>query len=486
MPQRQRVSSIGLPFALTRFLSLVSLVLILASTLAIALFIGRAANKTLLSRQQQYSQLVAANLDRQIFRRFTAPTFLQFGRIALQHPAQYKLLDEVIQTSIVGQQIQSLRIFDQVKVIGYSLNQDEVGRTDIPVSGLDQVFDRKKPVYEILSPMSQWKAFFMFKLPPRSFLLHTVYPLSIDTPYLSAVGIHLQEDDTVLGVLELTHDITQDYALIVRFQWIILLTCIGSSLVLYAILQYFIIRAERILADRMQRTRKLEAELHQNEKLASMGRVIASIAHEIRNPLGIIRSSAEFLLRRTPKEDSSHRIIEAVFDESCRLSQTVNDFLDYARPRPPQQMLVDMALVLDQACGFLESEFSRHSIALVRERQGDLALLGDKDLLYRAVYNVLSNALQAMGEHGTLQVREQGEADQVRLEFHDSGPGFPAELLARVLDPFFTTKDNGTGLGLPIVNTIVSSHGGRLELSNHPEGGALVVMILPRRQEDSQ
>ena len=473
----------NLPFALTRFLSLVSLVLILASTLTLAVFIGRTANKMLLSRQQQYSQLVAANLNRQIFRQFTVPVFLQFGRIALQHPSQYKLLDEVIQTSIIGQQIETLRIFDQVKVIGYSLSSDEVGRTDIPVSGLDSVYERKKPVFEIVSSISHWQAFFRFTLPQKSFILHTVYPLTIDTTFQT--GIRTPEDSPVLGVVELTHDITQDYATVIRFQWIILLTCIGSSLVLFAILQFFIVRAERILADRMQRNRRLEAELHQNEKLASMGRVIASIAHEIRNPLGIIRSSAEFLLKRTQETDSSHRIIGAIFDESCRLSQTVNDFLDYARPRAPQRMLVDMSLVLDQVCGFLESEFTRRDIQLVRHKQGEMSVTGDKDLLYRAMYNIIANALQAVDANGVLTLDEFGESGDVRIICHDTGPGFPPEVMDRVLDPFFTTKDNGTGLGLPIVNTIINSHGGHLKLANHPKGGALITVHLPRLHEDT-
>ena len=472
-----------LPFALTRFLSLVSLVLILASSLGLALFIGRTANKILLSRQQQYAQLVAENLNQQIYRRFTVPTWLAFGRIALQQTAQYERLDEVIKTSIGSQQIESLRIFDQVKVIGYSLNREEEGRADILVSGLDAVFERKRPIYEIVSPMPHWRAFFSLDPPPKNFMLRTVYPLSIDLSFHDATEIPLVSDE-VLGVIELSQDITQDYAAVIRFQWIILLTCIGSSLVLFAILQFFIIRAERILSVRMQRTRKLEAELHQSEKLASMGRVIASIAHEIRNPLGIIRSSAELLLRRAEDNDPSTRILEAVFDESCRLSQTVNDFLDYARPRPPKYMPVDTGLILDQVCGFLESEFSRYQIELHREQIGDLTVAGDKDLLYRAFYNVLANALEALRGPGLIRLRAEGELEEVTVAFADNGSGFPADALERALDPFFTTRDNGTGLGLPIVNTIVSSHGGRLDLSNHPAGGAVVAITLPRLRKD--
>lgn len=114
--------------------------------------------------------------------------------------------------------------------------------------------------------------------------------------------------------------------------------CLLSSVVLFGLLLMLIHRAERVLAERMHRNRLLENELHSNEKLAGMGRVIASIAHEIRNPLGIIRSSAELLQRRTDKADSgTARILGAIYDESVRLSQTVNDFLDYARaaPAPP-------------------------------------------------------------------------------------------------------------------------------------------------------
>jgi signal transduction histidine kinase len=481
---QQRASGKNLPFALTRFLSLVSLVLILVLSLGLALFIGRTANRTLLSRQQQYSQLMAENLNQQIYRRFTVPTWLTFGRIALQHPAQYERLDEVVRSSIVGQNIDSLRIFDPIKVIGYSLDREELGRTDIFVPGLDVVYEHSRPVYEIVSPMPLWRAFFSFTLPEKSFMLHTVYPLSVDLTFRRQISIP-GDEAPLLGVLELTQDITQDYATVIRFQWIILLTCIGSSLVMFAILQFFIVKAESILYERMQRNRRLEAELHQNEKLASMGRVIASIAHEIRNPLGIIRSSSELLLRRAAEDDPFRRIQKAIFDESCRLSQTVNDFLDYARPRPPRYAPVDLGQIIDQACGFLEGEFSRLGVGLDQQREGDLTVVGDKDLLYRALYNVLSNALQALSGKGEIRILARGDVEGVSISIRDSGPGFSETNMDKILDPFFTTKDNGTGLGLPIVNTIVTSHGGRLFLDNAEQGGARVTISLPRRHEDS-
>ena len=109
-------------------------------------------------------------------------------------------------------------------------------------------------------------------------------------------------------------------------------------------------------------------------------------------------------------------------------------------------------------------------------------LIAVKTLLSISV--LLANALQALGGPGLIQIAARGETGQVVVVFRDSGPGFPPEAIAKALDPFFTTKDNGTGLGLPIVNTIVSSHGGSLALDNHPDGGALITVTLPRLHED--
>ena len=283
-----------------------------------------------------------------------------------------------------------------------------------------------------------------------------------------------------MGALELTQDITSDYEQILLFQGVVVVTCLLSSVIMFALLLMLIQRAERVLADRMAKNRQLENELHSNEKLVSMGRVIASIAHEIRNPLGIIRSSAELLQRRMGKADAgTSRILQAIYDESVRLSQTVNDFLDYARPRQPRQDLVDLDLVLSQVLAFLEGELGRVGVAIERATSPGLWVRGDKDLLYRAIYNILVNGQQAMDGPGIIRISSRRSDDgRVVLEALDSGPGFDPALLDSVLDPFFTTKDGGTGLGLPIVSSIINSHGGEIRLANGPEGGALVRILL--------
>jgi hypothetical protein len=244
-------------------------------------------------------------------------------------------------------------------------------------------------------------------------------------------------------------------------------------------------RAELALAVRMVEAQRLQQELHQHEKLAGMGRVVAGIAHEIRNPLGIISSSAELLLKRAGAENpGTVKVLQAIYDEAKRLSRTVSDFLDYARPRQPKQDPVEIGQVIDQALAFLGPDLAKRDIGVVRAGMLDapLHVLGDRDLLYRAFYNIMSNAMQAMSASGMLTInlgRSDEPAPSVVLIFHDSGGGFPKDNIAQLLDPFFTTKDDGTGLGLPIVNNIVASHNGTLALGNAPDGGAEVRVTLP-------
>lgn len=469
----------NLSLSYARTLSWVSLVLILLTSLGLSFFISNSARETLLTRQENFARLLAQNLNSQIFRRFALPTILASGRIALRQPTQYAHLDRVVQSVIQGLPVQHLRIYDFSRVVAYSTQKEELGKTGIAPSYLDEIMHGSGSRAEIDSSIPGWQAPFRVPLRPGTFVLRVLYPLRSDVPLREG------EPPPVMGVLELTQDITDDYEQVLTFQGIIVVMCLLSSVILFGLILMLIQRAERVLAERILKNRQLENELNSNERLASMGRVVASIAHEIRNPLGIIRSSAELLQKRNDKADiATARILTAIYDESVRLSQTVNDFLDYARPRQPRQDMVDVNLVLDQVMAFLEGELGRHGVAVERETDKNMFLLGDKDLLYRAFYNILVNGQQAMDGPGILKIhgklgRISGEDEQICLEFLDSGPGFDMTCLPNLLDPFYTTKDGGTGLGLPIVQSIISSHGGRIELQNGPEGGALVSVILP-------
>lgn len=463
-----------LPLSYARTLSWLSLVIILCTSLGLSVLISNSAREILLTKQEDFAKLLATNLSHQIYRRFTVPTVLAYGRVALRQPAQYERLDQIVQSVIHGLQVERVRIYDFGRVVAFSTDREDLGRTGVAPPGVEEALKGSTPKFEILSTIPMWQAPFRLPLEPGTFVLRTIYPLRGES---TGDG----EELPVMGVLELSQDITSDYEAVLSFQGLVVGMCMLSSVVLFTMLLLLIRRAERVLADRMAKNRALENELHSTEKLVSMGRVVASIAHEIRNPLGIIRSSAELLLRRTDSADATtSRILGAIYDEACRLSQTVNDFLDYARPRQPRQEAVDVNMVLGQVMAFLEGEFGRQQVAVELDMEEGLLAVGDKDLLYRAFYNILVNSQQAMDGPGIIQVTgRRGENNRIELTFRDNGPGFDPDTLPSTLDPFYTTKHGGTGLGLPIVKSIITSHGGTIDLENNPEGGATVRIGLP-------
>lgn len=473
------MSEKNLPFNLAKFFSYISLILILISSVILSFFIGRTTIATMLETQEEYALLLAENFNKQVFRKFTLPVTYASGKVSLSDPAQYKLLDDVIHSQLHGLQLESVRIFDDRYTILYSTNEKEVRRTDLYTSGIPLVFQGKPHHFDVLSAIPYPQALITPQLKNGTFLLRTVYPLTIDNDFKN---LRLRGSEVpILGVLEIVQDMTSQYRSAIRAQWLIILGFLVSSLILFFLLHFIARKAEVTLSRRMARNRQLEAQLHQAEKLASMGRMVASIAHEIRNPLGIIRSSSEFLLRRHKSEDATTQaMLSAIYDESCRLGTTVNDFLDYARPRQPKRDEVNVHDLINKAMVFLSNEFQKNAVEVHASLPDDLIIQGDPDLLYRAFYNILSNALQAISGSGSIYIDgHHADNDHIELSFRDTGPGFSDEILKKAMDPFFTTKDSGTGLGLPIVQAIVSSHGGVMRLDNWPEGGALIYLRFP-------
>ena len=467
-----------------RLLSWITMGLILLSSLVISVIIANSARDTLLEKQKDYALLMAENLNHQIYQRYALPLVIGGrGLSLLDQTTRFEPLEDIVPPLLHGLRVYDLRIYSHNSTITYAINSELIGDKGLASPEVAGVRLTDVPAYTIESTIPFWKALFMFHLPPGSFTLRTTYPLRLETRLLS-----FENDGPTLDVLEFSQDITEDYRIVIGFQWLIIATTFISSMMLFSLLWFFIKRADRILFERMQETQRLERKLHQHEKLAGMGRVVSSIAHELRNPLGIIRSSAELLLHKTPDTDSSKGLLAAIYDESCRLSQTITDFLDYARPKTPRRDAVDMAVILDQALAFLGNSLAEQEITLAKSVSGNSTVPGDKDLLYRALYNVLINASQAGGRGAAIMVDMREKNSHVVISVTDSGPGFDLAQLDKYLDPFFTTKDGGTGLGLPIVQSIITSHDGTVEIGNDPQGtgGAKVVMTLPTSVPDGE
>ncbi len=464
---------------IAKYFSWFSFTIILILVTVLTLLLGRSTLDSSIKSQEEYLHLLADNFNRQLFRRFTVPIALAEDQISLREADQYRLLDETVENMISGLDVRDVKIYDENGQTVYSINYE-----DVMSDGLDEViakrfFSREQNYYfEERNSLSYVEAFFTRDIESGSFLLKILYPLSVDVDLISFFG-----EASILGILELTVDITAHYENAISFQRYIFLIFTTSILILFGFLQYIARKAEIVIYERIEKNKQLEIQLHQQEKLASMGRMVASIAHEIRNPLGIIQSSTQLIASRNKDnlDTASQKIIHAMSDEIKRLAEIVNDFLDYARPRVPRQDDVDITFCITKAITFLENKIKDEEIDLEVKMDSQYIVKGEEDLLYRALYNLISNAIQAISESETKALKisaTQTNSKQIEIHICDSGKGFSEEAIVKAFDPFFTTKETGTGLGLPIVKSIIEAHGAQINIKNNNDCGASVEIIF--------
>jgi signal transduction histidine kinase len=237
-----------------------------------------------------------------------------------------------------------------------------------------------------------------------------------------------------------------------------------------------------MLIERATRQKKLEEQLQQSEKMASIGQMVATIAHEIRNPLGIIRSSGEVLANKeNPDPARIRKLAGIIVEEATRLSLILTDFLDFARPRSPAANRLDVREVLSKVKSHLEHEIQSRDIKWFDYYTDgeDPIISGDSDLLYQAFLNITMNAFEAMPEGGTFKVTVSVQNSYVVVDFEDSGHGISESDISRIFSPFFTTHEMGTGLGLSVVHNIVSSHNGEVNVRSEEGKWSVFSVSLP-------
>jgi signal transduction histidine kinase len=231
-----------------------------------------------------------------------------------------------------------------------------------------------------------------------------------------------------------------------------------------------------------------QRELVRRERLAAVGELSASVAHEVRNPLGVIANAVATLTRMArPELDSpTWELLGAMGEEVQRLDLLITGLVDFAQPLEPCLLPQPLAPVVEGALeAALHSEPRPSGLQVTRALDPSLpeALL-DAQLLHRALNHLFLNALQAMPAGGSLRVElthanEQPGPPHARITISDTGPGIPPEVMKRLFDPFFTTKALGTGLGLPIVRGIVEAHRGQVEVQSMPGKGTTFSLLLP-------
>jgi signal transduction histidine kinase len=223
-----------------------------------------------------------------------------------------------------------------------------------------------------------------------------------------------------------------------------------------------------------------DKQIMQAEKMAAIGELAAGIAHEIRNPLGIITGSAE-TVRKHKDQKIREEMTRYILEESNRINGLISSFLDFARPKEPKLMGCDLREVLEKTLLLLSPQAKTLGVEIRKEiPQGPLHVSIDPDQMRQAFTNLGVNALEAMPQGGVLKVTVLENArDKVSIRFSDTGKGIPKELKAKVFDPFFTTKEGGTGLGLSIAHRIISQHAGTLSVEGGEGEGSTFTIVLP-------
>ena len=234
------------------------------------------------------------------------------------------------------------------------------------------------------------------------------------------------------------------------------------------------------------RLRQAEAEARRSERLAALGQMTAGLAHELRNPLGVIQASAETLGKEPPPEGAlAKELAGYISSEVQRLNTLVSRFLDFARPHNLEKHPEDIPTLVERALKAAADRWAHSEIKVERRiDQGLPRIPVDAALLEQVFINLVFNAYEAMGgEHGELRVGIEAAKSNgtpgVEVTIEDTGPGISPELQEQIFNPFFTTKPTGVGLGLSIVSKIVDDHGGSIRVQTNNGKGATFRVFLP-------
>jgi signal transduction histidine kinase len=227
-----------------------------------------------------------------------------------------------------------------------------------------------------------------------------------------------------------------------------------------------------------------EAAVRRSERLAALGQLSAGLAHELRNPLGTIKTSAEMLLKNVPADNEVAREMAGfISTEVDRTNSLVTRFLDFARPLAVRLEKTDLSQVIDRAVADVEKHQPPYDVTIYKNYSPDIPpFFLDGELMERVLYNLVLNAAQASPPNGSITVKTRENDGMVEITVIDRGSGIDAKHFEKIFNPFYTTKPSGVGLGLAIVSKIVDEHGGSIAVESEPGEGSVFRIYLPFRE----
>lgn len=234
----------------------------------------------------------------------------------------------------------------------------------------------------------------------------------------------------------------------------------------------------------------LQDEMNRKEKLVALGHLAAGVAHEIRNPLSSIKGLAKYFAERAPAGGEAHELAQVMAKEADRLNRVVSELLELVKPAHLSLQPVDLNAVIAHSLQLISQDAQNRAIDLQFAPDSALPLIqADPDRLTQVLLNLYLNAIHAIGNQGTIRVEASTSGtDRVKIAVVDSGKGIAPEQLAAIFTPYYTTKADGTGLGLAVVQNIIEQHGGTIQVDSPAGKGATFTLWLPvtLTRKDSQ
>ncbi|MBC2705221.1 ATP-binding protein [Desulfobacula sp.] len=458
------------PFRLVKFFTFSSLVIMFTATIVISALNAHWVRNILLEKSEEYASVLVENLNHQIISRFMIPVLVRYGEIRLREKEQFLLMDKVVRSTLHSFNVEMVTIYDEKNIISYSFDQTEIGQKNAGGVHYEKAM-KEEATSRLIQHGSFLELLFWF---PQETKIITFAPLRAEkrvSPTLAG---------PVLGVIEIVRDVSDDYKKVVKLQGLTVGSCFIVMGILFFVLLFVVKHGEKIIEKRAEERIKLEEKLQQAEHLSAIGEMTAGISHEIRNPLGIIKSSAQLLKQKMTKLGAKTSIPDIIVEESVRLDNIITDFLNFARPKAPDLHPCRIENIIEKNIAYLTPQIEDNNFKIIKEISEHLPeIMADSAMLYQAFLNIMINAFQSLKDNGCITIQIKYDSGSIVINFIDNGEGIEKEILKKIWTPFFTTKDTGTGLGLGIVKNMIEAHSGAIIITNMETKGANVEITLP-------
>lgn len=263
---------------------------------------------------------------------------------------------------------------------------------------------------------------------------------------------------------------------------LIILTIVGFIVISYAMSRNTIASLKNEKERITQEVYELQKSLREKEKQNAIHQLAAGIAHEIGNPLNALSLNVQRLHRNLSSDDKKNKkMLTLIKNEVKRIDKIIKQFLNFSKPLPLEKKKLDLTNLIDEVAEIYAEKFKNHKIALSWSSNGQLPIEADREKLKQAFINLFENAIDAMNSGGEIKISTRKNKESIEVQVSDTGPGIDPEQQSKIFNLFYTTKDNGTGIGLSEVYKIIQNHGGEIKVRSQQQEGTTFLIQLPRK-----